>query len=124
MAEVADPRADHRHIPLVGGVMTSSSRRLPPGWMAQVAPASAAAMRPSANGKNASLPTADRRARVLRRLLSRWQSESIDTAHLAGTDSESPVARGVNDRIRFHVFDHSPGQSASRPVRLPSVCAR
>src|SRR5690606_12138559 len=37
--------------------ITSASRTLPPGWMAAVAPASAAATRPSANGKNASLAT-------------------------------------------------------------------
>ncbi len=38
--------------------MTSSSRTEPPGWMAQVAPASAAARSPSGKGKKASLPTA------------------------------------------------------------------
>lgn len=37
--------------------MTSESRMEPPGSMAAVAPASAAAIRPSANGKNASLQT-------------------------------------------------------------------
>src|SRR5229473_1148115 len=35
--------------------MTSASRTEPPGWMAQVAPASAAAIKPSANGKNVEL---------------------------------------------------------------------
>jgi len=38
--------------------ITSASRTEPPGWMAAVAPASAAAMSPSGNGKNASLQTA------------------------------------------------------------------
>ena len=38
--------------------MTSLSRIEPPGWMAQVAPASAAAIRPSGKGKKASLATA------------------------------------------------------------------
>ena len=39
--------------------MTSASRMEPPGWMAAVAPASAAAIKPSANGKNASLHTTE-----------------------------------------------------------------
>ena len=38
--------------------MTSSSRIEPPGWITALAPASAAASRPSANGKNASEATA------------------------------------------------------------------
>ena len=37
--------------------MTSGSFTEPPGWMAAVAPASAAASRPSGNGKKASLHT-------------------------------------------------------------------
>ncbi len=41
--------------------ITSASRRLPPGWIAAVAPARSAASRPSGNGKKASdattLPT-------------------------------------------------------------------
>src|SRR3712207_5483925 len=40
--------------------MTSSSRIDPPGWMTAVAPASAAARSPSANGKKASDATAER----------------------------------------------------------------
>src|SRR5690349_7962058 len=42
----------------LAALMTSSSRFDPPGWIAHVAPASAAATSPSANGKNASLATA------------------------------------------------------------------
>ena len=38
--------------------MTSASRIDPPGWITAVAPASTAASKPSANGKNASLATA------------------------------------------------------------------
>ena len=37
--------------------ITSASRTEPPGWIAAVAPASAAAINPSGNGKNASLQT-------------------------------------------------------------------
>src|SRR3984957_12293918 len=37
--------------------MTSGSRTEPPGWMAAVAPASAAAIKPSGKGKKASLQT-------------------------------------------------------------------
>ena len=39
--------------------MTSSSRIDPPGWITAVAPASAAASSPSANGKKASDATAE-----------------------------------------------------------------
>src|SRR5918998_1206055 len=39
--------------------ITSASRIEPPGWMTAVAPASAAASRPSANGKKASDATAE-----------------------------------------------------------------
>src|SRR5690606_19837489 len=39
--------------------MTSSSRTLPPGWITQVAPASATTSRPSRKGKKASEATAD-----------------------------------------------------------------
>ena len=39
--------------------MTSSSRIEPPGWITAVAPASAAASRPSAKGKNASEATTE-----------------------------------------------------------------
>ena len=41
--------------------MTSSSRTEPPGWITAVAPASIAARRPSANGKNASEATTEPR---------------------------------------------------------------
>ena len=43
--------------------ITSWSRTEPPGWITAVAPASAAASRPSRNGKNASLAHAPPRAR-------------------------------------------------------------
>lgn len=39
--------------------ITSSSRMDPPGWMMAVTPASAAVMRPSANGKKASEATTE-----------------------------------------------------------------
>src|SRR5262245_17876421 len=42
---------------LLAAAMTSASRTDPPGWIAAVAPAFAAAINPSAKGKNASLQT-------------------------------------------------------------------
>src|SRR5690606_30068821 len=43
----------------LAAAITSSSRTLPPGWMTQVAPASATTSRPSRKGKKASEATAE-----------------------------------------------------------------
>ncbi len=59
MPEMPHAGEHHREAVLVGGLMTSSSRIEPPGWITAVAPASIAASRPSANGKNASEATTE-----------------------------------------------------------------
>ncbi len=98
--------------------MTSSSRIEPPGWMTAVAPASAAAIRPSAKGKKASEATTEPLAsdsgrpsplgRFLR--LAGGDHGGIDAAHLAGADADRGAVLGVDDGVRLDVLGDPPGE--------------
>ncbi len=91
--------------------MTFGSLTLPPGWMAAVAPASAAAMRPSGKGKKASEATM-LPLRLELRLggFPDRDAGGIDARHLARADAERAVARGVDDGVGLHVLDHAPAE--------------
>ena len=98
--------------------MTSSSRIEPPGWMTAVAPASAAAIRPSAKGKKASEATTEplasdsARPAALRRFLrlARGDARGIDAAHLAGADADGGAVLGIDDGVRLDVLGDAPGE--------------
>ena len=125
--------------------ITSSSRIEPPGWITAVAPASAAASRPSANGKKASEATTEplvsgsarpAASRGLRRLAG-GDARGIDAAHLAGADADRGAVLGIDDGVRLHVLgdpegEHQVGQlgcgrralghDLQRPCRRPRHC--
>ena len=90
--------------------MTSSSRIEPPGWITAVAPASAAAIRPSGKGKNASEATTEPSVRARSpalprpRALQRGDAGGIDAAHLAGADADGRAVLGVDDGVRLDVL--------------------
>ena len=99
-------------------LITSSSRIEPPGWITAVAPASAAASRPSAKGKKASDATTEPLARVSaeprpsRRLgrLPGGDARGIDAAHLAGADADRRAVPGVDDGVRLDVLGDAEGE--------------
>ena len=99
-------------------LITSSSRIEPPGWMTAVAPASAAASRPSANGKKASEATTEplvsgsRQARGLRglRRLPGGDARGIDPAHLAGADADRRAVLRIDDGVRLDVLGDAEGE--------------
>ena len=92
--------------------ITSSSRIEPPGWMTAVAPASAAAIKPSAKGKNASEATTEPLARLSLRPAAFAAScafqaamrAEFDAAHLAGADADGGAVLGVDDGVRLDVL--------------------
>ena len=85
--------------------MTSSSRRLPPGWMIAVTPAPAAARRPSAKGKKASEATTEPLVKASARPASRAASSALRAAlparvelagnYLQGVSMDAAVATGL-----------------------------
>ena len=99
-------------------LMTSSSRTEPPGWMTAVAPASAAARRPSAKGKNASEATTDPFARLSGKPASRAASAAFQAAmreestrrHLAGADADGRAVARIDDGVRLDVLGDPEGE--------------
>ncbi len=98
--------------------MTSSSRIEPPGWMTAVAPASAAASRPSANGKKASEATTEPRvsgslaplAVAASAAFSAAMRAEFDAAHLPGADADGRAVLGIDDGVRLDVLGHLEGE--------------
>ena len=95
----------------MAAAMTSLSRTEPPGWMAQVAPASAAAMRPSGNGKKASLATTlPARERPASSAFQMAMREASTRDIWPGADAEGAVLGGIDDGVGLHVLDHAPAE--------------
>ena len=98
--------------------ITSSSRMEPPGWITAVAPASAAASRPSANGKKASEATTEPRvsgsaapaALAASARLERGDAGAVDAAHLARADADRGAVLGVDDGVRLDVLGDPEGE--------------
>ena len=105
--------------------ITSSSRIEPPGWMTAVAPASAAASSPSANGKKASEATTEPRvsgslAAARSRRVGRLQggdARRVDAAHLPGADADRRAVLGVDDGVRLDVLGHLEGEQQIGELR-------
>ena len=111
--------------------ITSSSRIEPPGWMTAVAPASAAASRPSAKGKKASEATteprvsgssAPQRCRGVGRLPGR-DARGVDAAHLPGADADRRAVLGVDDGVRLDVLGDLEGEHQIGELALRSAGA-
>ena len=100
--------------------ITSSSRIDPPGWMTAVAPASAAASRPSANGKKASEATAEPTVRGSRPAvglgrfarLGGGDAGAVAAVHLAGADAGGDAVFGIDDGVGLDVLGDGPGEQA------------
>ena len=98
--------------------ITSASRIEPPGWITAVAPASAAAIRPSANGKKASEATTQPLVSGSAKLghlggvdgLARGDAGGIDPAHLAGADAHRGAVLGIDDGVRLDVLADAEGE--------------
>ena len=111
--------------------MTSSSRIEPPGWITAVAPASAAASRPSANGKKASDATAEPTVRgsgqpySLGRFgrLDRGDARGIAAVHLPRADPGGDAVLGIDDGVRLDVAGDGPGEQAVGQFAARSVRA-
>ena len=119
MPEVAHAGEDHGEAGLSSAAaMTSSSRMEPPGWITAVAPASAAASRPSANGKKASEATteplasgsATPAALAASCDFERGDAGAVDAAHLAGADADRGAVLGVDDGVRLDVLGDLEGE--------------
>ena len=98
-------------------LMTSASRTEPPGWIAAVAPASAAAIRPS--GKRKERLAGDHRALEVEPRLARLPDRdprAVDARHLAGADAERLLAPAVDDRVGFHVLADLPAENHRVPL--------
>jgi hypothetical protein len=90
----------------------------PPGWITAVAPASTAAINPSAKGKNASDATTEpfvvgsgqpRRFGCVQRL-ARGDARRIHPAHLAGANAHRRTVLHIDDSVRLHVLGHLEGE--------------
>ena len=100
--------------------ITSSSRIEPPGWITAVAPASAAASRPSAKGKKASDATAEPIVRGSAQPLAsaassrpdRGDARAVAPVHLAGADAGGDAVLRIDDRVRLDVLGDGPGEQA------------
>ena len=100
--------------------ITSSSRIEPPGWITAVAPASAAASRPSAKGKKASDATAEPIVRGSPQPALSAASLAFQAAirarfqpvHLAGADAGGDAVLGIDDGVRLDVLGDGPGEQA------------
>jgi hypothetical protein len=97
--------------------ITSASLTDPPGWITAVAPASAAARRPSGKGKKASEATtepsrASRAAQFLGHAagLERGDGGAVEPAHLPGADAHGRAALRVDDGVRLDVLGDRPGE--------------
>ena len=98
--------------------ITSSSRIEPPGWMTAVAPASAAASRPSAKGKKASEATTEPlvsgsaapAAFAASCDFPGGDAGAVDAAHLAGADADGGAVLGVDDGVRLDVLGDREGE--------------
>ena len=98
--------------------ITSSSRIDPPGWITHAAPASMTTSRPSRNGKNASLATAEPASERLRRLgLDRGDPRRVEPAHLAGADAERHAVGAEDDRVALDVARDLPGEQQVARLR-------
>jgi hypothetical protein len=108
---------DHGEPASSAAAITSSSRTDPPGWMTAVAPASAAARRPSGKGKKASEattePFAGARAGPAPRPcggLERGDGRAVEPAHLARADAHGRAVPRVDDGVRLDVLGDRPGE--------------
>ena len=100
--------------------ITSSSRIEPPGWITAVAPASTAASRPSAKGKNASEATAQPTVRGSAQpdvsaasvAFIAAMRDGFAPVHLARADPGGGAVLGIDDRVRLDVLGDRPGEQA------------
>ena len=98
--------------------ITSSSRIEPPGWMTDVAPASAIVCKPSAKGKKASDAAAEPmvggfllargEGRIAR--FDRGDARGIHAAHLTRADAGGRKALGINNGVRFDMLADGEGE--------------
>ena len=111
--------------------ITSSSRIEPPGWMTAVAPASAAASRPSAKGKKASEATTEPlvsgsarpAVSVASAALRAAMREESDPAHLPGADADRRAVLHVDDGVGLHMLGDPEGERRSAISRTRRRCA-
>ena len=123
--EVAHAGEDHRDAALVGGGDDLVVAHEPPGWMTARMPSSAAASRPSRNGKKASEAidaARDFELRVGR--LHRGDAGRDDAARLPGADADRAAVPREHDRVRLHVLAHAPGEQQVRELGGGRCAAR
>mmetsp|Transcript_35312 Transcript_35312/g.64174 ORF Transcript_35312/g.64174 Transcript_35312/m.64174 type:complete len:227 (-) Transcript_35312:80-760(-) len=103
----------------LAAAITSSSRTEPPGWITQVAPASASTSRPSRKGKKASLATAEpcRLRPACWALMEAMRAESSRLIWPAPTPSVMPPAQ----KTMALLFTYWPTVQAN--IRSSSCCA-
>ena len=90
--------------------MTSSSRRLPPGWMMAAIPAAAAAGPIESSKGKKGIGGQDAAAGLIACLLE-GDLDRVDAAHLAGADAGEGAVVRDDDRVALHEPAGGPGEA-------------